>query len=343
MGRVFQQPPRGRRRFAGKPFREFGTIPWAINEDTIYRDGQLLAGGQTNTHFHLDHLGTPRLVTNGADAKVAYHVYLPFGEEMTAINQDTTRLKFTGHERDLGNTSTSADDLDYMHARFHSPLTGRFLSTDRVIALGSAMKGPQSWNRYAYAMGNPLRYTDPSGELPRSALAEIFSRYFGDGSGASLNRQFYNFVLSHSIGWQGPSSRSYPSDFVGPLQPGDSRGPFSTRDIHRLGTLDDNFRAALESVFSNLQTQGWDPGIPETGGVRSLAEQQEKVRLGLSRTMNSQHLFGKAADVVNRSTGYSLGHGDPFAQSLRQAAAAQGLVWGGDWKSFPDPFHIELP
>jgi hypothetical protein len=32
---------------------------------------------------------------------VAYHVYYPFGEEATAFNQDTERLKFTGHERDL--------------------------------------------------------------------------------------------------------------------------------------------------------------------------------------------------------------------------------------------------
>ncbi|MEO8277236.1 MAG: hypothetical protein ABI639_13565, partial [Thermoanaerobaculia bacterium] len=98
----------------GKVLREFGSSPWSIAEDYIYREGQLLAGAQSGRSFHLDHLGTPRLVTDGSHAKVAYHVYLPFGEEMTGINQDITRLKFTGHERDLGNTASNQDDLDYM-------------------------------------------------------------------------------------------------------------------------------------------------------------------------------------------------------------------------------------
>jgi hypothetical protein len=43
-------------------------------------------------------------------------------------------------------------------------MAGRFLSVDpssRSIRLGL----PQSWNRYAYVMGNPLKYVDPFGEL----------------------------------------------------------------------------------------------------------------------------------------------------------------------------------
>jgi uncharacterized protein RhaS with RHS repeats len=51
-----------------------------------------------------------------------------------------------------------------MHARYRSPLTGRFLSTDPVLGTPAL---PQSWNRYAYTLGNPLRLVDPDG---RSAL-----------------------------------------------------------------------------------------------------------------------------------------------------------------------------
>jgi hypothetical protein len=95
---------------------------WSLDADHIYRDGLLLASETPAgvRHYHLDHLGTPRLVTNAAGAQTAYHAYFPFGEEATAFNQDSLRMKFTGHERDLGSAGGPGDDLDYMHARHES-------------------------------------------------------------------------------------------------------------------------------------------------------------------------------------------------------------------------------
>jgi RHS repeat-associated protein len=69
-------------------------------------------------------------------------------------------MKFTGHERDLASLAGAGDDLDYMHARHCSPFTGRFLSVDRA---GGYLKATQSWNRYAYSRGNPMKYVDSSG------------------------------------------------------------------------------------------------------------------------------------------------------------------------------------
>jgi len=86
------------------------------------------------------------------------HSYFPFGEELFP-DGDTERMKFTGHERDL-NRAGQGDDLDYMHARYCSPMLGRFLSVD---PLGGVEPKPQSWNRYAYALNNPLAFTDPTG------------------------------------------------------------------------------------------------------------------------------------------------------------------------------------
>jgi hypothetical protein len=41
-------------------------------------------------------------------------------------------------------------------------MQGRFTSADPLMA--SAETGdPQSWNRYSYALNNPLRYIDPEG------------------------------------------------------------------------------------------------------------------------------------------------------------------------------------
>ncbi|MFL6194034.1 MAG: RHS repeat-associated core domain-containing protein [Thermoanaerobaculia bacterium] len=149
----------------GRVLREFANsgYTWTNWEDYIYRNGELLAGylssGQRR-HFHLDHLGTPRLITNTAGTQVGYHAYFPFGEEATALSAGSDRMQFTGHERDLGNTASAADDLDYMHARHYHLLTGRFSSVDPI--LGNPHE-PQSWNRYAYVMNHPLVATDPKG------------------------------------------------------------------------------------------------------------------------------------------------------------------------------------
>ena len=153
----------------GKVLREFdhnwGT--WTVARDYVHRDGVPLAAvqpaGQIN-HLHPDHLGTPRLITRndgGGPFQVAFHAYYPYGVEATAFAQDDERMKFTGHERDLGVGWSPADDVDYMHARYYNPQVGRFLSTDP--AMGTAQR-PQSWNRYAYALNNPLKWVDPTGE-----------------------------------------------------------------------------------------------------------------------------------------------------------------------------------
>jgi RHS repeat-associated protein len=72
-------------------------------------------------------------------------------------------MKFTGHERDLGNLAGTGDDLDSMHARHYSPLTGRFLSTDSI---GGNPRVSQGWNRFSYVMNRPVIMADPSGRSP---------------------------------------------------------------------------------------------------------------------------------------------------------------------------------
>jgi RHS repeat-associated protein len=153
----------------GRVLRDFfnnaGT--WSVSEDYIYRNGLLFAGYLGNgqrRHFALDHLGTTRLVTNTAGNQTGYHVYYPFGEEATPFDATVDRMQFTGHERDVNSqtgTNPFADDLDYMHSRFYNAQVGRFTSFD---PLGGELRIPQSWNRYSYVLGNPLKYTDPDGQ-----------------------------------------------------------------------------------------------------------------------------------------------------------------------------------
>jgi RHS repeat-associated protein len=134
-------------------------------EDYVYRDGLLLSSSLDTgerRHMDVDHLGTVRLITNRFGLQPTYHVYLPYGEESTATFSaaDTERMKFTGHERDLADATSDQDDLDYMHARHYSMLTGRFLSVDPVHGLPDR---PQTWNRFSYVVSNPESLVDPTG------------------------------------------------------------------------------------------------------------------------------------------------------------------------------------
>lgn len=130
---------------------------WSWNEDYIYRGSLLLAAElpDETRHFHLDHLGTPRLITGNGGMELSRHTYYAFGAE-TGI-QTSGEKQFTGHERDSAT-------LDYMHARYYSPQMGRFLSVDPELNIATAIREPQQWNRYSYVVNNPLKYTDPDGK-----------------------------------------------------------------------------------------------------------------------------------------------------------------------------------
>ena len=125
--------------------------------------------------YHLDHLGTPRRITDDTDGIVGTHDYFPFGTEAGGGQNEPSLslLKFTGHERDLL-FGESWETLDYMHARFESATLGRFLSVD-PSRFSVSLRAPQSWNRYSYAVNNPTNVVDPNGAEPcdASVIAEL--------------------------------------------------------------------------------------------------------------------------------------------------------------------------
>ena len=106
-----------------------------------------------------DHLGSPRINTDGTGQVISRHDYHPFGEEIarTGYGSDTIRKQFTGYERD------GEVGLDFAEARYYRYRVGRFASPDPENA-GAQAAEAQSWNAYAYVGNNPLVYTDPSGE-----------------------------------------------------------------------------------------------------------------------------------------------------------------------------------
>jgi RHS repeat-associated protein len=69
---------------------------------------------------------------------------------------------FRGGPRSSGYFRDAETGLDYAKNRYHQPGMGRFLTPDRKRR--SAHQAiPGSWNRYAYALGDPIKYTDKKG------------------------------------------------------------------------------------------------------------------------------------------------------------------------------------
>lgn len=162
---------------------------WTWRLDRFYGGGQLLAGDRQSwrytqhtsiyyggeRHYHLDHLGSVRMVSDSDGRSLSLDDYYPFGASQTKAYQEEVkegeidRMRFAGHTRDfLGLLNTeNSEYLDNMHARHYDAHKGRFLSVDPTWA-SADLGRPQSWNRYGYVMNNPVNMTDPDGKCPQS-------------------------------------------------------------------------------------------------------------------------------------------------------------------------------
>ena len=86
-----------------------------------------------------------------------------------------------------------------------------------------------------------------------------------------------------------------------------------------------------------------------TDGVRSKEKQAELVRAGKSKTNKSRHLTGHAVDLCAshgpKDVSWEPADLKAIAQRMKAAATELGvaLEWGGDWKSFIDMPHYQLP
>lgn len=83
-------------------------------------------------------------------------------------------------------------------------------------------------------------------------------------------------------------------------------------------------------------------------GVRSKTRQEQLVKTGASQTMLSRHLTGHAVDLGAYVAGsirwdWPLYH--KLAVAVKQAAAELQIPieWGGDWTTFKDGPHWQLP
>jgi RHS repeat-associated protein len=125
-----------------------------VQADYIYLDGRPIAEFNAGKLYflHDDRLGTPQVATDSTQATVWVGNYQPFGalsasSQTALLGQD---IRFPGQENDL------ETGLYHNGFRNYMPGLGRYLESDPGGLAGGL-------NTYAYANGNPVKFTDPLG------------------------------------------------------------------------------------------------------------------------------------------------------------------------------------
>ncbi|MBR4601509.1 MAG: VCBS repeat-containing protein [Prevotella sp.] len=140
-----------------------------------------------------DNLGSILTVVNDKGTKVFSASYDAWGNQTVTIDSIGLHRGYTGHEMlpEFG--------IINMNGRLYDSMLGRFFSPDNYIQMPDFS---QSFNRYSYCLNNPLKYTDPSGEIAWFVAAALV------GAAINVGIQAYNgnihdagdFLMATGIG-----------------------------------------------------------------------------------------------------------------------------------------------
>lgn len=173
-------------------------------EERLYLDGDAYSaaavyvkkgsGSWQVYYIGRDYLGSITHLMDSEGNLMEEYSYDPWGrlrnpDNQTLYETDKSPALFlsrgyTGHEH------LPMFGLINMNARLYDPVVGRFLSPDPYV---QAPDFSQNFNRYSYALNNPLRYTDPNGEFIHLILGGL--------SGGVFNL-VYKFATGQINSWQ---------------------------------------------------------------------------------------------------------------------------------------------
>jgi RHS repeat-associated protein len=185
-----------------------------------------------------------RLGSNGS--------YYPYGEARGTVPQD-----------DVGYatyTNDSATGLQYADQRYYASNFGRFMSPDPYQATAtspSAPSSPESWNRYAYVVLDPVNAIDPLGQdtwFISNPLPGPPTPLNGSGGGTmpgggNSNGSGCEYLLSRgvSVGGPCPGTQLFGVGW-GKL--------FVSKKYHAQGPCVDNAKQVMNAVENNFSTFG---------------------------------------------------------------------------------------
>ncbi|MCO7222728.1 RHS repeat-associated core domain-containing protein [Pleionea sp. CnH1-48] len=136
----------------GKLLAEYNAQGQVIKEYVYLNDEPLalIENGQ-RYFYHNDHLGTPIALTNSQKAIVWQAQYDVFGQANISNHGIENNLRFAGQYFD------SESGLHYNWHRYYDPKLGRYITSDPIGLAGGI-------NTYVYALNNPVKHVDPTGQ-----------------------------------------------------------------------------------------------------------------------------------------------------------------------------------
>ena len=101
-----------------------------------------------------DHLGSASITANADGTWNSELRYTAFGEVRYSSGITPTEYRYTGQleQAEIG--------LYYYGARWYDTVSAHFVQADTIVP---SPGNPMAWDRYAYVLNNPLKYTDPTG------------------------------------------------------------------------------------------------------------------------------------------------------------------------------------
>lgn len=117
----------------------------------------------------------------------------------------------------------------------------------------------------------------------------------------------------------------------------------SAKSLGRLAGVHPRLQAVVKLA---IQMTPVDFAVLE--GVRTIERQRELFKAGASTTMRSRHLSGHAVDlgaIVDGQVRWDWTLYHQVAAAVKDAAQQLGvpIEWGGDWETFKDGPHFQLP
>ena len=122
----------------------------------------------------------------------------PWGTVRSGASSATLR-NYTGQYLD-------GTGLLFYNARYYDPVLARFVSPDPI---GINLNNPQTRNRFAYVLNNPLKYTDPTGFCSETTTTEAEVAENTRCGQLASELEGYGYQLGNLYDWQ-----SYELDWV---------------------------------------------------------------------------------------------------------------------------------